>query len=87
MRLLSFLRNPTPDASIFPSAPSRLWPTICLEVGYSESYRDLLDNASLLLDGSESSGRIGRVNLIKFEPLEPTLLPNALEIREGFLEV
>ncbi|KAN0070268.1 hypothetical protein V8E54_011849 [Elaphomyces granulatus] len=66
--------------SIFPGSPSRLWPTICMEVGYSESYQELLTDADLLLEGS--AGEIRRVILIKIEPLSR----NASQIL-GFVEV
>ncbi|OXV09996.1 hypothetical protein Egran_02241, partial [Elaphomyces granulatus] len=57
----------TPDAAIFPGDPSRLWPTLVLEVGYSQTYESLLADMDLLLEGS--SGGIGKAILIKLEPL------------------
>ncbi|KAN0081941.1 hypothetical protein V8E54_003239 [Elaphomyces granulatus] len=69
----------TPDSTIFPRDTG--WPTICLEVGYSETYKDLLEDASLLLDGS--AGAIGRVILVKVEPLAQ----NSTGFTNGFVEV
>ncbi|KAN0068404.1 hypothetical protein V8E54_013600, partial [Elaphomyces granulatus] len=57
------------------------WPTICLEVGYTEVYDKLLRDADILLEGS--AGDIGQVLLIKLEPL----LPDATEITHGLVEV
>ena len=51
-----------------------------MEVGYSESYQELLTDADLLLEGS--AGEIRRVILIKIEPLSR----NASQIL-GFVEV
>ena len=68
-----------PDALLFPD--SRQWPTICVEVGYTETYQKLLEDASLLLEGS--SGRIGLVILIKVTPLKR----GETEITEAFVEV
>jgi hypothetical protein len=67
----------TPDASIFPGDPGRRWLTICLEVGYSETYQELLNDADVLLEGSA-----GGIRLIKIEPLSP----NTSETRQGFVE-
>ncbi|KAN0071043.1 hypothetical protein V8E54_010474 [Elaphomyces granulatus] len=71
----------TPDASIFPGIKRRKKPTICLEVGYTESYEKLLRDADLLLEGS--TGKIGRVILVNIEPLTK----GETEIKEGFVEV
>ncbi|KAN0067012.1 hypothetical protein V8E54_014936 [Elaphomyces granulatus] len=71
----------TPDESIFPGIKSRKKLTICLEVGYTESYEKLLRDADLLLEGS--TGKIGRVILVNPEPLTE----GATEIKEGFVEV
>ena len=47
----------------------RDWPSIALEVGYSEDYADLLADANHLLEGSD--GRIGLVIIVKLNPLKP----------------
>ena len=60
---------------------NRKWRTVALEVGYSESYENLVQNATLLLRGSR--GRIGLVNLVKLQPLKE----DEEEIQKGFLEV
>jgi hypothetical protein len=52
-----------------------------LEVGYSETYQELLNDVDVLLEGS--AGGIQQVILIKIEPLSP----NTSEIRQGFVEV
>ena len=49
--------------------PQYTWPTIALEVGYSESYEDLVGDARLLIEGT--GGRISLVFLIKMDPLGP----------------
>jgi hypothetical protein len=67
-----------PDALLFPDG--RQWPTICVEIGYTEPYQKLLEDASLLLEGSK--GRIGLVILIKV-----TLKQGEIEITEAFVEV
>lgn len=67
-----------PDAGIYPHG--RKWPSVVLEVGYSETYEALLQDADLLLEGSE--GRIGVVIIVKLQRL-------ALEeesISHGFME-
>jgi hypothetical protein len=46
----------------------RRWPSIALEVGYSQPYNLLLEDVSLLLEGSD--GRIGLVILVKLVPLK-----------------
>lgn len=69
----------TPDGALF--VEGRVWPTIVLEAGYSESYEDLLEDATLLLEGSE--GRIGFVILVKLEPLRD----GDNQIRSGFVEL
>jgi hypothetical protein len=58
----------------------RTWPSIALEVGYSQTYEELLEDASLLLEGSE--GRIGLVILIKIVPLKD----NETALQSGFVE-
>lgn len=61
----SIISRKTPDAAVF--LQGRKWPTIALEVGYSEPYDELLEDADLLLEGSE--GRIGIVIVVKLQPL------------------
>jgi hypothetical protein len=58
-----------------------MWPSIALEVGYSEPYEKLLEDVTLLLEGSK--GRIGLVILIKIIPLEG----NETVIQSGFIEL
>jgi len=70
-----------PDASIFPGLNSQKKPTICLEVGYTETYQELLQDTELLLEST--SGKIGRVILIKLDPLAK----GDTEIKNGFAEV
>jgi hypothetical protein len=66
-----------------PATPNNntIWPTVALEIGYSESFDALEQDADLLLQGSE--GRIKIVILVKLEPLkeEETI------IQAGFVEV
>jgi hypothetical protein len=59
----------------------RAWPTIALEVGYSESYEDLVEDARLLLEGTR--GEIGLVFLIKVDPLKP----EETRIQNGFFAI
>lgn len=51
-----------------------------MEVGYSESYEDLTQDARLLLE--ESTGNIGTAILIKIQPL----MPNEQNIKTAFLQ-
>jgi hypothetical protein len=44
------------------------WPTIALEVGYTETHADLIEDARQLLVVTE--GQIGLVIIIKIEPLK-----------------
>jgi len=44
------------------------WPAIVLEVGYTKSYNDLVDDASLLLEGAQ--GWIDMVIILKMETLK-----------------
>ena len=67
-----------PYAYILPAG--RRWPTIVVEVGYTEKYEDLKD-ASMLLEGS--CGRIECVLVIKLFPLAR----DARKIERGFVEV
>jgi hypothetical protein len=69
-----------PDGAFYPSL-DRKWPTIALEVGYTESYEDLVQNALLLLKGSK--GKIGLVILVKLQPLEE----GETAFESGFVEV
>jgi len=68
-----------PDAGLLPRG--RKWPTLAIEVGYSESYEKLLEDATLLLEGSE--GKIGLVILVKLAPLKE----NETTLQFGFVEV
>lgn len=68
----------TPQGAIF---LRRRMPTIALEGGYSESYEELVEDATLLLEGSR--GRIGAVILVKIDPVAPGQGP----IKSGFVEV
>lgn len=69
-----------PDGAFYPSL-GRKWPTIALEVGYAESYEDLVRDATLLMEGSK--GKIGLVIIVKLQPLEA----DETEIQKGFVEV
>ena len=62
---LIYISHKVPDGYILPEG--RWWPTIVVEVGYTEKYEDLLKDASMLLEGS--CGRIECVLLIKLFPL------------------
>ena len=66
------------DAAVF--VRGRLWPTIAVECGYTESYASLKEDAKLLLEGSE--GRIGKVVLVKLDEIGP-----GGDIGSGFVEV
>ncbi|QKX60531.1 uncharacterized protein TRUGW13939_07676 [Talaromyces rugulosus] len=68
-----------PDTTVY--VERRVMPTIALEVGYSESYDDLINDATLLLEGSR--GRVGIVILIKLAPL--TALQQS--VQSGFVEM
>ncbi|EED18658.1 hypothetical protein TSTA_123860 [Talaromyces stipitatus ATCC 10500] len=68
------------DCAFYPSL-DRKWPTVALEVGYAESYENLVQNATLLLRGSQE--RISLVILVKLQPLKE----DETEIQKGFLEV
>jgi hypothetical protein len=61
--------------------PNRDFPTIVMEVGYSETYDDLRQDALLHLEGS--AGEIGTVILIKIVPLKF----NERNIKSAFLQV
>jgi hypothetical protein len=65
--------------SIWPT--DRAWPSICLEVGYTEDYPDLLADVDLLLEGT--NGRVGQVIVVKLTPLQA----GETAIKEAFLEV
>lgn len=58
-----------------------MWPTIALEVGYSQTYRDIKRDMQILIEGTQ--GTIGCVILIKIKPLSAT----DQSIQEGFVEV
>ncbi|CRG92523.1 hypothetical protein PISL3812_09584 [Talaromyces islandicus] len=70
----------TPDIALYPMG--RPLPTIALEVGYSETYQDLVADATLLLEGS--NGSIGLVILVKLQPPPPA---NQYDILQGFVEL
>lgn len=52
----------------FYSEKTELWPTIVLEVGYIKPYDDLVDDATLLLEGAQC--QIDTVIILKMEPLK-----------------
>lgn len=56
----------TPDGQLYLPVRKR-WPTIALEVGYSETYRDIKRDMQLLIEGSR--GDTGCVILIKIKHL------------------
>lgn len=66
----------TPDGQLYLPLRKR-WPTIALEVGYSETYRDIKRDMQLLIEGSQ--GDIGCVILIKMKYLNR----NRSSIQEG----
>ncbi|KAE8359163.1 hypothetical protein BDV27DRAFT_162887 [Aspergillus caelatus] len=75
-----------PNVFVIPKVPATsnnntIWPTIALEIGYSESFDALKQDADLLLQGSE--GRIKTVILVKLEPLKE----DETIIQAGFVEV
>lgn len=53
---------------------------MALECGYSESYQDLRQDATLLMEGSK--GAIGKVILVKLDPIW-----DSGEVENGFVEV
>ncbi|KAB8219306.1 hypothetical protein BDV33DRAFT_113675 [Aspergillus novoparasiticus] len=67
-----------PDCFIVPGG---IWPSVTLEVGYSETYTKLLRDADLLLEGSE--GEIRVMILVKVVPLGP----NDTQFTSGFVEL
>ena len=68
-----------PDAGVYPY--NRVWPTIALEAGYSESYESLVEDATILLEGSK--GGVGLVIIIKIFPLKL----GETTLQKGFVEV
>ncbi|RAO66961.1 uncharacterized protein BHQ10_002973 [Talaromyces amestolkiae] len=66
-------------ASFFPRFPSM--PLIILEAGYAKSYDDLVDDATLLLEGAE--GEINMVIIVKMEPL----VEGETSFKSGFTEI
>lgn len=58
-----------------------IWPSVALEVGYTEPCKRLLSDADLLLEGSE--GRIRVVILVKLQPLGP----GETSVQSGFVEL
>ncbi|KAL5361062.1 hypothetical protein BJX96DRAFT_151340 [Aspergillus floccosus] len=85
-RRLYFRSQKIPDVFVIPEVPTTpndhtIWPTVALEIGYSESFDHLKQDADLLLQGSE--GRIKSVILIKLDPLKE----DETSIQAGFVEV
>lgn len=68
-----------PDAALYPQG--RRMPTVVLEAGYTESYTQLLRDATLLLEGSGS--RISYVILVKVSILKP----NEKSVSRAFVEL
>lgn len=68
-----------PDGFVMPD--HGIWPSVALEVGYTEPYERLLSDADLLLEGSE--GRIRVVTLVKLQPLGP----GETSVQSGFVEL
>ena len=60
---------------------NRVWSTVALEAGYSKSYESLVEDATILLEGSK--GRVGLVIIIKIFPLKP----RETTLQKGFVEV
>ncbi|KAE8134447.1 hypothetical protein BDV38DRAFT_163048 [Aspergillus pseudotamarii] len=58
-----------------------IWPGVTLEVGYSETYDKLLQDADLMLEGSQ--GKIRLVILVKLVPPGP----NDTHFETGFVEL
>lgn len=56
-------------------------PLIILEAGYAKSYDDLVDDATLLLEGAE--GEINMVIIVKMEPL----VEGETSFKSGFTEI
>ncbi|EED15473.1 hypothetical protein TSTA_049130 [Talaromyces stipitatus ATCC 10500] len=65
----------------FCTPESRWFSNICVESGYSQSYDDLVQDVTLLLEGSR--GHIGIVILVKLKPL----VGEEEAIQNGFVEV
>lgn len=68
-----------PDCFIVPD--EGIWPSVALEIGYTESYDELQADVDLLLEGSQ--GKIRVVILVKIDPLGP----NDTHCQAGFVEV
>jgi hypothetical protein len=73
-----YISSKNPDGGIYPDR--RKWPSIALEVGYTESYQQLLRDASLLLEGSH--GKIIMVIIIKVDPM----VEDEKVVTSGFVE-
>lgn len=58
-----------------------IWPTIALEIGYTETYDEYLADADFLLEGSE--GMICVVVMVKVKPVSP----EDIQCRSGFVKV
>lgn len=65
----------------FYSEKTELWPTIVLEVGYTKSYNDLVDDAPLLLEGAQ--GQIDMVIILKMDPLKES----EMSLQHAFVEL
>ncbi|KAE8377015.1 hypothetical protein BDV26DRAFT_264496 [Aspergillus bertholletiae] len=74
-----FGSSKTPDCIIVPGDGT--WPSIALEVGYSETYDELIADADILLEGSQ--GKIHVVIPVKLG----TLQPNDTHLQTGFVEL
>jgi hypothetical protein len=56
-------------------------PSIVLDTGYTKPYTDLVDDATLLLEGFQ--GRVGMVIIVKMQPLKE----GETSLQYGFVEV
>lgn len=74
-----YISSKVPDAALYPQG--RRMPTVVLEAGYTESYTQLLRDATLLLEGSGS--RISYVILVKVSVLKR----NERSITRAFVEL
>lgn len=61
--------------------PTRPWPTIALEMGYSETHDALMNDADLLLEGTR--GNIALAINVKIEPLGP----DSKQTQKGYVEL
>ena len=74
-----YISSKVPDAALYPQG--RRMPTVVLEAGYTESYTQLLRDATLLLEGSGS--RISYVILVKVSVLKR----NETSVTRAFVEL